>query len=128
MSRLLRSGAVAFAVLVVGKLALTPIAAVGFTVAMRESAWSPGHFFAPRRAPAFSHERQVGGLGLDCRDCHAAPGVAPIGRAQPAAVCSICHLDAEAPLADAGAPRLVPVEQIRWLRGLRATGPRAADP
>jgi hypothetical protein len=130
MGKLVRSGAVAFAVLVVAKLALTPIAAVGVPVALRESAWSAGHYFALRRAAPFDHDRHVGRLGLDCRDCHAAPSAAPSAAARPGVVCAICHLDValDAPVAAPSGPRLAPLEPIRWLRARRAADPLAADP
>ena len=130
MGKLARSGAAAFAVLIVAKLALTPIAAVGFPVALRESAWSAGHFFTLRRAAPFDHDRHVGRLGLDCRDCHVAPSAAPSDGRWPGAVCSICHLDApfDAPAAAPTGARLAPLQPIRWQRVRRAVDPLTADP
>jgi hypothetical protein len=129
MGKLVRSGAVAFAVLVVAKFALTPIVAVGFPVALRESARNTGHFFALRRAAPFDHDQHVGRLGLDCRDCHVAPSAAPSTATWPSAVCSVCHLDAtlEAPVAAPTGARLAPLQPIRWLRFRRAADPLAGD-
>jgi hypothetical protein len=39
----------------------------------------------------FSHQHHVGGLGLDCRYCHAAVETSPFAGMPPTKTCMTCH-------------------------------------
>ena len=66
----------------------------------------------------FSHEHHVGGLGIDCRYCHAGLEVSPVASVPPTQVCITCHSQMWI-----HAPMLEPVRQswadlipIAWTR------------
>lgn len=76
---------------------------------------------APRQPVPFSHEHQVGGLGIDCRYCHTSVEVAANAGFPPTHTCMSCHSQIWT-----GAPMLAPVREslatdtaLRWQRVAR---------
>src|SRR6266576_3723588 len=46
---------------------------LGLTAQVNRSPWVTGEYVAREQPIQFSHERHVGGNGIDCRDCHRHP-------------------------------------------------------
>ncbi|MBN2022853.1 MAG: cytochrome c3 family protein [Pirellulales bacterium] len=74
--------------------------------------------YAPAQPVAFSHAAHVGGMGMDCRQCHATVETAARAGIPPTSVCVDCHGGMGMDL-----PSLAPVRQsadtgkaIRWVR------------
>jgi len=78
-------------VLVLGAVALAGAALLGFTLARSDRAWAVGRA-APQPIP-FSHALHAGGLGLDCRFCHAGVERAADAGMPTASLCLGCHAE-----------------------------------
>jgi hypothetical protein len=75
-------------------LALLPagaVAAVGLTYALARSDYATGVGAAPAQPVPFSHQHHVGGLGMDCRYCHATVENSSFADLPPAQTCMSCH-------------------------------------
>jgi hypothetical protein len=73
---------------------LLPVGAVGSICLAYALAWSDyetGVGQAPEQPVPFSHEHHVGGLGIDCRYCHAAVEKSSFADLPPAQTCMSCH-------------------------------------
>jgi len=55
------------------------------------SDWRSGVGFTPAQPIPFSHGHHVGGLGLDCRYCHAAVELGRFAGLPPTETCMTCH-------------------------------------
>lgn len=75
--------------LLLGAVALVGAALLAFALARSDSAWAVGRP-APQPIP-FSHALHAGGLGLDCRYCHAGVERAADAGMPTASLCLGCH-------------------------------------
>jgi hypothetical protein len=73
----------------IGAAALLAAAVAGFALARSDRAWGVGRA-APQPIP-FSHAVHAGGLGLDCRFCHAGVERTASAGMPPAETCLGCH-------------------------------------
>jgi hypothetical protein len=77
-------------VVLVGILVL-PFAAAGAVYAVMRSPYVTGQSQVLNQPVPFSHQHHVGGLGLDCRYCHAAVETSPFAGMPPTKTCMTCH-------------------------------------
>lgn len=83
----------------------------GVAYALAESDWSTGVDRYSEQPVPFSHAHHVGGVGLDCRYCHATAEVAAFAGMPTTETCMHCHAQL---LADA--PMLAPIRES-WATG-----------
>jgi hypothetical protein len=102
-------------------LILIPAGALGSAFLGYALAWSPyatGADMAPEQPIPFSHQHHVGGLGIDCRYCHANVERSPFADLPPSQTCMSCHsqiwtrADALAPLRES----FVRGKPVAWTR------------
>ncbi len=74
--------------------------------------------FRPHQPVPFSHEHHVGGLGLDCRYCHAAVEVSRHAGFPPTHTCMTCHsqLYTDAAMLAPVRQSLANAQPLRWSR------------
>jgi hypothetical protein len=77
-------------VILVGALVL-PFATAGAFYAVMRSPYVTGQSQVLDQPVPFSHQHHVGGLGLDCRYCHAGVERSPIAGLPPTKTCMTCH-------------------------------------
>ena len=63
------------------------------TAQFQRSAWNTGVRVAREQPIQFSHERHVGGNGIDCRYCHTAVEDSPFAGIPPTKTCMNCHTE-----------------------------------
>jgi hypothetical protein len=68
-----------------------PFIVIGIGYAVTRSQYITGASIAYDQPVPFSHEHHVGGLGLDCRYCHASVERSPIASVPPTHTCMTCH-------------------------------------
>jgi cytochrome c7-like protein len=85
---------------------------------MHRSPWSTDAHVAREQPIQFSHERHVGGNGIDCRYCHTSVEDSPFAGIPPTKTCMNCHAEIFAK-----SPFLQPVQEsfehgraIEWTR------------
>jgi len=61
------------------------------TAQLQRSAWNTDVRVAREQPIQFSHERHVGGNGIDCRYCHTAVEESPFAGIPPTKTCMNCH-------------------------------------
>jgi hypothetical protein len=88
------------------------------TAAIQRSPWVTDARVAREQPIQFSHERHVGGNGIDCRYCHSSVEDSPFAGIPPTKTCMNCHSQIFS-----NSPFLEPVRQsfqsgasIRWTR------------
>ena len=91
MAQIFRPGADTIARLVLAALAGVPVLAVGFGHAVMRSSYVTGQDVTREQPVPFSHEHHVGGLGLDCRYCHASVERTRYAGMPPTETCMTCH-------------------------------------
>jgi hypothetical protein len=89
--QIFRPGANTIAVLLLILLATTPILLVGLTYQLVASPYTTDQDVTRDQPVPFSHEHHVGGLGLDCRFCHASVENARFAGLPPTETCMTCH-------------------------------------
>ena len=92
----LRSGLLMTAIVLAGSL--------GFTAGFMDSTYVTRAGWVETQPVPFSHQHHVGGLGIDCRYCHAAVETSAQASLPPTHVCMTCHSQIWT-----GAPALAPV-------------------
>ena len=95
------------------------LSVVGFCI--YEVYWSP--YMTRVKIPVtqpipFSHQHHVGGLGIDCRYCHAGVEISGFAGLPPTHTCMTCHsqLWTEAPVLAEARRSLTTATPIRWQR------------
>jgi hypothetical protein len=85
---------------------------------VHRSPWSTDAHVAREQPVPFSHERHVGGNGIDCRYCHTSVEESPFAGIPPTKTCMNCHSEIFA-----ASPVLAPVREsfednvaIEWMR------------
>lgn len=110
---LARASVVGLALLIVG-------GAIGGYVFTRSS-WATGVAQVPTQPVPFSHVHHVGGIGLDCRLCHAHAQDGPVAGLPSVDVCMTCHREVWA-----DADLLEPV-RAAWREGREVEWQRVYD-
>lgn len=77
-------------VILVGILALLVAISV-FAYVVYRSPYQTDVGYAPEQPVPFSHQHHVGGLGLDCRYCHASVETSDFAGIPPTLTCMTCH-------------------------------------
>ena len=70
---------------------VVPFIAVGVGYWLSASDYATGRTQPPDQPVPFSHLHHVGGLGLDCRYCHAGVENSPVAAVPPTHTCMTCH-------------------------------------
>ena len=70
---------------------VVPVVMVGFAYAIALSPHTTDQDIVVRQPVPFSHQHHVGGLGLDCRYCHASVETAAFAGLPPTETCMTCH-------------------------------------
>lgn len=91
MPQLFRPGANTMVRLAIAALVGIPVLAVGFGVTLVRSNYATGVGMDRTQPVPFSHMHHVGGLGLDCRYCHAGVETSPVAGVPPTETCMTCH-------------------------------------
>ena len=94
---------------------------VGFVVLLMALQYTPyvtGQTLAPEQPVPFSHQHHVGGLGLECRYCHASVETSRFAGMPPTHTCMTCHsqLWANAAALEPVRRSLAEGRPIRWKR------------
>jgi len=91
---------------------------LGLAAEVNRSPWVTGAFVAREQPIQFSHERHVGGNGIDCRYCHTSVEDSRFAGIPPTKTCMNCHAEIFA-----NSPYLEPVrasfatgKPIQWTR------------
>lgn len=118
MAQLFRPKANAYARIILGGALLAVILAAGLALALAHSPYRSGLGRSPAQPIPFSHKHHVGGLGLDCRYCHASVERAAFAGVPSTETCMTCHSQVWT-----GAPMLEPIREswrtgqpLRWAR------------
>src|ERR1700728_2096634 len=72
-------------------IVIAPFPAIGLAYGVMRSAYVTGLSITADQPVPFSHEHHVGGLGLDCRYCHAGVESSAIAGVPPTQTCMTCH-------------------------------------
>lgn len=111
-----RANSVARVVLV--SVIASPVLLVGLAYAVVRSPYVTGQFLTLDQPVPFSHAHHVGGLGIDCRNCHNSVETASFAGMPPTETCMSCHSQIWT-----NAPMLAPVRRsladgtpIHWQR------------
>ena len=70
---------------------VAPFIAIGVGYWLSASDYATGRTRTPDQPVPFSHQHHVGGLGLDCRYCHAGVENSPVAGVPPTHTCMTCH-------------------------------------
>ena len=70
---------------------VVPFIAIGVGYWLSASDYATGRTQTPDQPVPFSHQHHVGGLGLDCRYCHAGVENSPVAGVPPTHTCMTCH-------------------------------------
>ena len=89
--QIFRPGADSVARIVIALLAILPISVVGVGYTLVRSPYVTDQDVVRNQPVPFSHEHHVGGLGLDCRYCHASVETARFAGLPPTDTCMTCH-------------------------------------
>ena len=118
MRQLFPPGADSIARIVLLSILLLPLAAVGAAYGVMRSPYITRQSLTPSQPIPFSHEHHVGGLGLDCRYCHASAETAAYAGMPPTFTCMTCHsqLFTNVPLLAPVRQSLAERKPIRWTR------------
>lgn len=118
MSQLFRPAADTIARVVMVTILVGPFLCAGLAYAVMRSPYMTGQYVTLDQPIPFSHEHHVGGLGLDCRYCHASVEKSSFAGLPPTTTCMTCHSQLFT-----NAPMLAPVRQslaehkpIHWQR------------
>jgi hypothetical protein len=68
-----------------------PLSAASLAVALTRSAYVTNQNVTIPQPVPFSHQHHVGGLGLDCRNCHTSADKARFAGLPPTETCMTCH-------------------------------------
>ena len=91
MAQIFRPRADTIARLAVASLAALPVLLIGLGYTIMGSPYVTGQSVAREQPVPFSHAHHVGGLGLDCRYCHASVEKARFAEIPPTETCMTCH-------------------------------------
>src|SRR6185437_13902199 len=118
MPQLFRPAADTIARIILVGLLVLPFSAMAAMYAVMRSPYVTGQSEVLNQPVPFSHRHHVGGLGLDCRHCHAGVESSPYAGMPPTKTCMTCHSELYA-----SAPALAPVRDslaqkrpIHWNR------------
>ncbi len=91
MPQLFRPVADTIARVVLIGILVTPFAAMGGLYAVMRSEYITGQSITQKQPIPFSHAHHVGGIGIDCRYCHASVETAAFAGMPPTSRCMTCH-------------------------------------
>src|SRR5690242_266740 len=91
MAQIFRPRADTIARLAVASLAALPVLLIGLGYTIMGSPYVTGQSVTREQPVPFSHAHHVGGLGLDCRYCHASVEKARFAEIPPTETCMTCH-------------------------------------
>src|ERR1700761_718547 len=91
MSYLFRPFADTVARSVLLSIVVLPVLAIGVAYVLSASEYTTGRSVTLEQPVPFSHAHHVGGLGLDCRYCHAGVESSPVAGVPPTHTCMTCH-------------------------------------
>ena len=72
-------------------IVVVPFVTIGVAYWISASEYITGQSITTDQPIPFSHQHHVGGLGLDCRYCHAGAEVSPVAGVPPTHTCMTCH-------------------------------------
>jgi cytochrome c7-like protein len=72
-------------------LVVLPFVAIGLAYATMSSSYITGQSITHEQPVPFSHAHHVGGLGIDCRYCHAGVETSAVAGIPPTHTCMSCH-------------------------------------
>jgi len=72
-------------------LVVLPFVAIGLAYATMNSSYITGQSITHEQPVPFSHAHHVGGLGIDCRYCHAGVETSAVAGIPPTHTCMSCH-------------------------------------
>jgi hypothetical protein len=70
---------------------IAPCVGIGVAYAIMNSGYVTGQWLTLEQPVPFSHQHHVGGLGLDCRYCHAGVELSPVAGVPATHTCMTCH-------------------------------------
>ena len=91
MPQLFRPAADTIARIVLVAILVFPFAAAGAVYAVMRSPYVTGQSIVRNQPVPFSHQHHVGGLGLDCRYCHASVESSSYAGMPATTTCMTCH-------------------------------------
>ena len=91
MVQMFRPRADTIARIAMASLAGLPVLLIGLVYSVMGSAYVTGQSLTHEQPVPFSHAHHVGGLGLDCRYCHASVEKARMAEIPPTETCMTCH-------------------------------------
>jgi hypothetical protein len=91
MPQLFRPYADTVARTVLVSLVVLPFVAIGLAYATMRSSYITGQSLTLGQPVPFSHAHHVGGLGIDCRYCHAGVETSAVAGIPPTHTCMSCH-------------------------------------
>jgi Cytochrome c7 and related cytochrome c len=89
--QIFRPSADTVARIVLVSILVVPFLAVALAYRVTASAYITDQGITLEQPVPFSHEHHVGGLGLDCRYCHAGVERSPVAGVPPTHTCMTCH-------------------------------------
>ena len=89
--QIFRPGANSFARIILVAIAAAPFLMVGLAYALVQSPYLTQQNIVRQQPVPFSHQHHVGGLGLDCRYCHASVETSRFAGLPPTETCMTCH-------------------------------------
>lgn len=91
MPQLFRPVADTIARIVLAAILIAPFALIGGAYALMVSPYTTNQSITRHQPVPFSHAHHVGGLGIDCRYCHASVETAAFAGMPPTTTCMTCH-------------------------------------
>lgn len=89
--QIFRPGANTIAMLCLASLGVVPVLAIGVAYQIVQSPYVTNQNVTRNQQVPFSHEHHVGGLGIDCRFCHASVEKARFAGMPQTETCMTCH-------------------------------------
>lgn len=91
MAQVFRRRADTIAKIVMASIAALPVLLIGLAYTIMGSPYVTGQSVTHHQPVPFSHAHHAGGLGLDCRYCHASVETARFAEIPPTETCMTCH-------------------------------------
>jgi cytochrome c7-like protein/class III cytochrome C family protein len=91
VAQVFRPVANTLAVLAIASIGAIPILLIGLGYALTSSPYVTDQSVTKKQPVPFSHAHHVGGLGLDCRYCHASVEKTRFAEIPPTETCMTCH-------------------------------------
>ena len=91
---------------------------LGLTAQVNRSPWVTGEYVAREQPIQFSHERHVGGNGIDCRYCHTSVEDSRFAGIPPTKTCMNCHAEifSNSPFLEPVRASFATGKPIQWTR------------